>query len=249
MAPSKPRVGRPAPLRKAPIKKVSPAPAPPPSPVGKPSKPLIEEIALADHRVWYLSLVGVGVVILGASSFFAMHHTMPGWEQHMFRAVNSVHAPHWVSSQIAKPLSDAVWGLVAVMFGALLVPKFRYRAWQYVAAIGSGFVLEFLIEHLIDRGRPEALLSDAVLRAHQGGPGFPSGHVTVLTALILAIWFYVAWPWRILLGAFVIAEMWCRVFLGVHAPLDVVAGVGCGMIVVGALHLLPGSVRKLLRLA
>jgi membrane-associated phospholipid phosphatase len=211
--------------------------------------PAVEALAPSDHRVWYMGLLIAGSVLLLAAAFFAYRRTMPGWEQQLFHAVNSVHAPGWVASQIAKPLSNAVWGLVALVGVALFFPRFRWRAWQYMAAIGSAFVVEVGIEQLINRPRPALLLHDAVLRAQQGGPGFPSGHETALAALVLSMWFFVAWPWRILLVALLAAEAWARVFLGVHAPLDVVGGLAVGMVIVGALHLLPKSWRALFRLA
>jgi len=185
--------------------------------------------------------------MLAVCCAFAFHRTMPGWEQHLFRAINGRHLPA-IYTQLAKQLSNAVWGLVAVVGVALLVPSLRWRAWQYAAAVGGAFVGEYVLEHLINRARPTILLHDTVLRAQQGGPGFPSGHETALAALTLTMWFYVAWPWRIVLGSLLLAEAWARIFLGVHAPLDVVGGLAVGMAVVGALHLVPASWRKFFRL-
>ncbi|HSX33807.1 MAG TPA: phosphatase PAP2 family protein [Candidatus Saccharimonadales bacterium] len=201
------------------------------------------------HKVWYICLVGGGAVLLLAALVSVYHRTMPGWEQQLFRDVNGVSAPKWLANQIAKPLSDAVWALVGLSFVALAVPRFRWRAWQYVAALGSSFVAQYLLEHIIDRPRPALLMHDVVLRAQQGGPGFPSGHVTALTALVLTMWFFVSWPWRALLAALLVAEMWARIFLGVHAPLDVVGGLAMGMLTVGVLHLLPVKLRRFFKLA
>ncbi|HSX36006.1 MAG TPA: phosphatase PAP2 family protein [Patescibacteria group bacterium] len=203
------------------------------------------------HQGWYTTLLAVGLVILGVSAAFAASRTMPGWEQRIFYDINNVHAPSWVGSQVAKQLSNAVWGLVGLVFLALFVPRarVRYRAWQYAAAVGLGFVAEFVFEHIINRARPELLIPHVVLRAQQGGPGFPSGHETALAALVFTMWFFVAWPWRILLVALLVAEAWARIFLGVHAPLDVVGGLGVGMAAVGGIHLLPAKIRKIFRLS
>ena len=98
----------------------------------------------------------------------------------------------------------------------------------------------YILEHLVDRARPLGLASyEVIVRAVQGGPGFPSGHVAVLTALGLTLWPMVAWPWRIFIVALITTEAWARIFLGVHAPLDVLGGLAIGMGVVATIHLLP----------
>jgi membrane-associated phospholipid phosphatase len=104
------------------------------------------------------------------------------------------------------------------------------------------------VEQIIGRGRPEVLTHDVILRAHQGGAGFPSGHVSVLAALCLTMWIYVSWPWRIVLVLLVAAEAWSRLYLGVHSPLDVIAAVGVACIVIGFFHLLPLKIRSIFRL-
>jgi|GEM_PF-561401 len=196
----------------------------------------------------YWALLALGVLLLGFATAFAASKKMPAWEHSIFVHINGVRAPHWLSAQVAKPISNAVWGIVALVVLFLFIPKLRLTAWQYAAAAGSAFVLASIIERLVQRERPVKLVHDTVLRAAQDGYGFPSGHVSTLAALCLTLWLFVGWPWRILLALFVLAEAWSRVFLGVHAPLDVIGGMGVGCIVVAVLHLLPQRLLKLLRL-
>lgn len=196
----------------------------------------------------YVALLIVGLLLLGGSAVLALPGTMSGPEQQVFSFINGAHLPAWVSEQIAKPISNAVWGMIGLLAVLLLVPKFRLRAWRYSVAGGAAYVTNFLIEHLVGRARPDGLPYEVVLRASQSGPGFPSGHVAVLTALGLTIWPFVSWPWRILIVLLIGAEAWSRVFLGVHAPLDVVGGVAVGMIVVATIRLLPTSIRTFFKL-
>jgi hypothetical protein len=144
-----------------------------------------------DYRWQFIALLVVGGVLLGITSVLALNDSLPAWESRIFSAVNGMHLPDWVASQIARPLSNAVWGMVGLIGLLLLVPKFRLRAWQYAVAAGSTYVTIFLLEHLINRARPAGLTEEVVLRASQGGPGFPSGHVGVLTALCLTVWLFV----------------------------------------------------------
>jgi membrane-associated phospholipid phosphatase len=213
--------------------------------------PMVSEVAvpaLKSKEPWYIALLAAGLVLLAGCAVLALPGDMSGLEQRIFAAVNSVDLPDWVASQVAKPLSNAVWGMGGLVIVLLLVPKFRWRAWQYAVAAGSAYTFAFIIEHLVDRGRPAGLPYDVVLRASQDGPGFPSGHVAVLTALGLTLWPFVAWPWRILIVLLIGAEAWSRVFLGVHAPLDVVGGVAAGAVVVGVIHSLPRKLRSFFRL-
>lgn len=156
----------------------------------------------------------------------------------------------WVTEQVAKPVSNAVWGIVGLVILLLLFPKYRLLAWQYAVAAGSAYVLVYIIEHLVGRARPIGLESyEVVARATQGGPGFPSGHVAVIAALGLTIWPLVSWPWRVLILIFIGAEAWSRIFLGVHAPLDVVGGMAAAMVVVAIIHLTPAKIRKFFRIS
>jgi membrane-associated phospholipid phosphatase len=197
----------------------------------------------ARGRGWYIALVVSGCVGLGLAAAIAWPGGMPGWEWRIFDIINDASLPVWITGQLAKPLSNAVWGMVGLVIILLLIPKFRLRAWQYAVAAGATYAAVFVLEHLIGRARPEGLGGELVLRAMQGGPGFPSGHVAVLTALVLTLWPFVAWPWRMLLVVLVVAEAWSRVYLGVHAPLDVVGGITVACVVVGIVHLLPSKLR------
>jgi membrane-associated phospholipid phosphatase len=197
------------------------------------------------NRFWFLVLLVVGALLLGVTAAIAYGHTMPLWEHNIFTAINGVSLPHWVTSQLAKPISDAVYGILALIVVLLMIPKYRRRAWQYAVAGGSTYVFTFVIEQGIDRARPAGLTHDVILRANQGGAGFPSGHVATLAALCLTVWLFVSWPWRIGLIILVGAEAWSRMFLGVHAPLDIAGALGSACIVVAVLHLAPVKLRKL----
>ncbi len=209
-----------------------------------------EKPAAVNRRPWYIALGVVGIVLLGTSIAFAMLGTVDGWERKAFEAINHAYLPAWVATQLAEPISNAVWGMVGLVLLALAFPKFRLLAWQYAVAGGAAYALVFAIEHLVDRARPIGLEAyQVVLRAAQGGPGFPSGHVAVLTALGLTIWPWVSWPWRVLILVFIGTEAWARMYLGLHAPLDIIGGIALAMTAVAVIHLTPAKIRRFFKLA
>lgn len=230
--------------------KKRPAKALPVPPQVPPKKAETERSPINTRKPWYVALLIAGALLLGASAALALLGTFDVLEERVFNVINHASLPAWVTSQLAKPISNAVWGMVGLVVVLLIFPKFRLLAWQYAVAGGTAYAVTFVIEHLVNRARPIALESyEPIMRATQDGPGFPSGHVAVLTALALTLWPMVAWPWRIFMLLLICAEAWSRMFLGVHAPLDVVGGLAVGMTVVAVIHLLPGKIRKTFKLS
>ncbi len=174
---------------------------------------------------------------------------LPAWEQNVFESINGWHAPQFVTT-LARVASDSVWLVVFLVALLFLFKKYFWAAWRLAVPAVLSYGATFIVEHIVGRARPEALLPlDTILRATQDGMGFPSGHVATITAVVATLWLYLSWPLRIVGALLIIAIAWSRVYLGVHFPLDVVSGFAVGVGVVCVLHVLPHSWRKRFKLA
>jgi undecaprenyl-diphosphatase len=142
----------------------------------------------------------------------------------------------------ASPLLDRVFAAVTFMGGpgviavalALLAYLFFRESRREAAIMAAGIVvaevLDLVLKELFDRVRP-----DLWLRAAVSGESFPSGHAMASTVIYGLVAYTLARRWRghaTLIGAIaalvVAAIAFSRLYLGVHWPSDVVAGVAIG---------------------
>lgn len=114
---------------------------------------------------------------------------------------------------------------------------FQYIAISLLAAIFARFGATELIRIFYDRPRPFEVLDVYQLVWHSGGYSFPSGHTAFYFALAWALFL---WNKRIgiffLIAALAIGIS--RVFVGVHYPGDILAGIFIGVLCAGAVYYL-----------
>jgi membrane-associated phospholipid phosphatase len=184
-----------------------------------------------------LAALGAAVLVLAALPVERTH--VSAAETAVFRVVDDVDVlPFvlvWPVMQLGNFLVVPVSALVAAAF----------RRWRLAAGLllgGAGtYLAAKAIKDIVVRGRPDGLLADVVIRgAAAHGRGFLSGHAAVVVTLTT-----VAWPWlgrRGRIAAVVLATLVClaRVYVAAHLPLDVVGGVGLGLLVGGVVRLVLG---------
>ena len=118
-------------------------------------------------------------------------------------------------------------GLLPGFVILLLVSRAARRHWWLWSAVMlSAPVAEYAVKNLVDRPRPN---SDF--------PGFPSGHVTAITAFSVVVLYLagregVSRPWRLallaLLGALTALVSLARIYLYAHWPSDLLGGLLLG---------------------
>lgn len=136
----------------------------------------------------------------------------------------------WLARVASTVLPSAL--LVGVL-GLLLVPD---RRWRRAAVLT---LLAMLLAALVSRGlssawpapRPFVLGLGHQWLAHKPTPSFPSSHASVVFAFGFALWRQL--PHRV--GRWVPLGLallvgWSRLALGLHFPLDVLAGVAVGVL-------------------
>ena len=184
-------------------------------------------------------LVAVGAVVLLLAALPVERTHVPAAEAAVFRAVNGVDVLPFVLVWPVMQLGNVLVVPASALVAAAL-HRWRLAVGLLLAGVGT-YLAAKLVKDLVVRGRPDGLLADVVVRgAAAQGRGFLSGHAAVVVTVLT-----VAWPWlgrRGRIAGVLLATAVClaRVHVAAHLPLDVVGGVGLGLLVGGLVLLLLG---------
>jgi undecaprenyl-diphosphatase len=192
-------------------------------------------------RAWAAGLLaGLGAVLFGTSAVL-LKAGATGWDLSLFRILNEV--PPAVAS-VLTPLVHLFLPagiIIAVVLLAGYVVAWTRSVLPVAAgavAAGAAWALANVAKVIANRPRPYEVVADAVLRQRPAlGTSFPSSHTAVTVAVVIAL---VPFLPRMLAGAaigYAVLMGWSRVYLGVHYPLDALAGAGIGLAVGGAVLL------------
>ena len=159
------------------------------------------------------------------------------WDTRLFLAINNGQANQffdWLMPFVTNLKNFAV--ILAVAAIALMIIKKR-EGIIVVCALGIalGFadgIASNVIKKTVDRDRPCITLENHGCRALMGrktSPSFPSAHAanTFAAAVVLTFYYRRKW-WLWFFIALVIS--YSRIYVGVHYPLDVIAGAAVGVL-------------------
>lgn len=200
------------------------------------------------QRLWVYILMNL--VIFAAAAYQAHGKQIGGLELAVFRVLNDLPTGLY---RLFLVITQA--GSMWILFGAtlMLVGLKRSRLALRLFGVGvTAFVTTEIFKFVIARPRPASLLSDVFVRDHLVlNYGFPSGHTAIATAMGLILVATVPRPYKWLCWLGILLVAISRVYLGVHAPLDVVGGFNIGVIVICLSLLIDGklaAVRKITHL-
>jgi membrane-associated phospholipid phosphatase len=178
----------------------------------------------------------IAIATLAGTLVYAVQRTSGPWRvDEAARAVVPLHA-HSGINRVMTWITDLGGEIILLaVFGALALWSHRARGalWaRFFAVVMTGaLALDNVVKPLV--GRPRPVLDQLV-----GGRGesFPSGHATATTALLFAVAYYLtsgrsprtrALIWATAcMGSLLMGVT--RVYLGVHWPTDVIAGMVLG---------------------
>jgi membrane-associated phospholipid phosphatase len=188
-------------------------------------------------------LAALGAVLFGASAV-VLKAGATGWDLSLFRILNEV--PPAVASVLTPFVHlflPAGIVIVVVLIAGYVVARNRSVLPVAAGAVAAGaaWALANVAKVIANRPRPYDVVADAVLRqppAH--GTSFPSSHTAVTVAVVIALVPFLPQALAWVAIAYAVLVGWSRVYLGVHYPLDVLAGAGIGMAVGGLVLLALG---------
>ncbi|MFM7617939.1 MAG: phosphatase PAP2 family protein [Actinomycetes bacterium] len=179
--------------------------------------------------LWPGAALGAALLVVPWLLLALTDSRLTGVEESGFRFVNDL-------PDVMRPVLGPVMllgTLGAWVVGVIAIGVLYRRAAPAVAvavACWTSYLGAQIVKGIVARGRPADLLTSFVARSQADGFGFASGHAAVVAGAAAALSPWLPRPWRVVAWSLVVLVAIARVYAGVHLPLDVVAGVGIGLI-------------------
>lgn len=168
------------------------------------------------------------------------------WDRHAFLDVNDfARDTSWLHGVMKFFAADAVALLAVALVVAWWLGRRAGSPRQVATAVWGalGALVALLIAHpiatAVGEQRPFVALKNCcngrgtlLLVHHSTDPGFPSDHATAAGAVACAV-FLVSWRLGAITALLALLIAFARVYVGVHYPQDVLAGLALGAVVVG----------------
>jgi len=179
------------------------------------------------------------ITVLAALSLMASTGDMGAAERSVFDWIYGMPDSLRWFALVATQLGN-FWLMIAVV-GLLLVIKWNPRPSLLVLRGGVlAYGIVAVIKVVVSRPRPMILLSEVTSREITVvGSGFPSAHTALATVVSLTVLPYLPKQLRWVPVLWIGLVAWSRIYLGVHAPLDVAGGFIIGLLVILLADVIP----------
>ncbi len=137
----------------------------------------------------------------------------------------------WLLTRITA-LGDAGWFWIFLTILFLFGKKYRVTGQvMALALLTDVLVVNLALKNIVCRVRPYDVIEGlAPVIERQIDWSFPSGHAACSLAAVTAIFLTVKSGWRYLLLALALTICFSRLYVGVHYPSDVLAGMAIGVL-------------------
>jgi membrane-associated phospholipid phosphatase len=177
-----------------------------------------------------LGFIALAALILFAVSASVAHrHVLMSWETSLLMGIYG-----WPDS--LRPVFLALTQLGSAWM-LIILPLAAWANQQYGLALRlllngtTAFVLVEIAKNLVGRQRPAFLVPGLLQReSFTTGLGFPSGHTAIATVMSLTLLPYLFPKHRWVVAVWIVLVALSRIYLGVHAPLDILGGFSIGVV-------------------
>ncbi|MEH1871651.1 phosphatase PAP2 family protein [Nostoc sp.] len=150
------------------------------------------------------------------------------WDVPILLAVHSTANPELDVLAVTLAIIGLPWTAIPILgaIALILLLQKRWRSLAYLLTTSVGSVIiNRTAKQLMHRVRPQLWQSIAP----ESSFAFPSGHA-MTSITVVAVLLFLTWDssrrWLLLIfgSLYIIAIAWCRLYLGVHFPSDILAG-------------------------
>jgi membrane-associated phospholipid phosphatase len=183
-----------------------------------------------------LVIAFIGLVVF-ATAWLVCSRGTATWDTRLFLAIND---PRPTVAAVLTPVSK-LFLPAGIAVAAALATAYVWRRNRslvpFVAAAtaaGLAWILAHAAKVAVSRPRPYEVVPNAILRqdpAH--GTSFPSAHTCITVAVVVVLIPFLSRSAAAAAAGYAVLVGWSRVYLGVHYPVDVIAGAGLGLVAGG----------------